>query len=161
MFSCRLKQAGEVGDLFELEELLAGWGGGDHLVLQDPGAVVGDEDGVQAGGEGGVDVGLGRVADHPGGGGVEGVAGDELTVGRGVLFREDLHGREEGAEARALQLVGLLFKIALGDHNAAMSLAELGEGGVDLREEVDLRGGDGVCERDDARVVFWRDGLVA
>ncbi len=144
-----------------LEELLARWGDVDHLVLQDPSAVMGDEDGVQAGGEGGVDVGLGRVADHPGGGGVQGVAGDELAVGGGILFGEHLDGGEERAEARALQLVGLLFKIALGDHDAAMALAELGEGGVDLREEVDLRGGDGVCERDDARVVFWRDGLVA
>ncbi len=59
--------AGEVGEVGEFEEGLAGDAGlVDGLVLEDPGVVVGDEDGVEAGGEGGIDVGAGAVADHPG-----------------------------------------------------------------------------------------------
>ncbi len=146
MFSCRLKYADQFGEFFEFEEVLAGGGGGDDLVFQDPGAVVGDEDGVQAGGEGGVDVGLGGVADHPGGGWVEFVAGDEFAVCGGVLFGEHLDCGEKGTEAGALQLVGLFFQVAFCDHDAAVTPAEFGQGIFDLRQEVDLRGRDGVGE---------------
>jgi len=45
------------------------------FVLKDPGEVVGDKDGVEAGAEGGVDVGAGAVADHPGVAGFAGVVG--------------------------------------------------------------------------------------
>ena len=34
-------------------------------VFEDPGVFVEEEDGVEAGGEGGVDVAFGAVADHP------------------------------------------------------------------------------------------------
>jgi hypothetical protein len=53
--------------------MLAGGGLVDDFVLEDPGEVVGDEDGVEAGSEGWVDVGAGAVADHPGVGGFAGV----------------------------------------------------------------------------------------
>ena len=76
-------------------------GGVDGLVFEDPGEVVGDEDGVEAGGEGGVDVRLGAVADHPGGGGVAGVVIREVTVGLLVLFAENFHVAEERGEAGA------------------------------------------------------------
>ena len=46
----------EVGEGAEFDEALAfGWGI-DDFVFEDPGEVVGDEDGVQAGSQGGVDV---------------------------------------------------------------------------------------------------------
>jgi hypothetical protein len=47
---------GEVGEGGEFEEVLAGRGLIDDLVFEDPGEVVGDEDGVEAGAEGWVDV---------------------------------------------------------------------------------------------------------
>jgi hypothetical protein len=55
--------------------VLADGGLVDDLVFEDPGEVVGDEDGVKAGREGGVDVGAGAVADHPG------IAGFAAVVG--------------------------------------------------------------------------------
>jgi len=57
--------------------VLAGGGLVDYLVLEDPGEVVGDEDGVEAGAEGGVNVGAGTVADHPGAAGFATVVGRE------------------------------------------------------------------------------------
>ncbi len=57
--------------------MLAGGGLVDDFVLEDPGEVVGDEDGVEAGSEGWVDVGAGAVADHPGVAGFAGVVGRE------------------------------------------------------------------------------------
>ena len=57
--------------------MLAGGGLVDYLVLEDPGEVVGDEDGVEAGAEGGVNVGAGTVADHPGAAGFATVVGRE------------------------------------------------------------------------------------
>ena len=56
--------------------MLARGGLVDDLMLEDPGEVVRDEDGVKACGEGGVDVGAGAVADHPG------IAGFAAVVGR-------------------------------------------------------------------------------
>jgi len=73
----------------------------DDLVLEDPGEVVGDEDGVEAGAKSRVDVRAGAVADHPGGAGLAGVVGGESAVSFGVLFVEDLDGGEVWGEARA------------------------------------------------------------
>ena len=66
---------GQVGEGGQFEEVLSGGRLVDNLVLEDPGEVVGDEDGVEAGAEGWVDVGAGAVADHPG------VAGFATVVG--------------------------------------------------------------------------------
>ena len=55
--------------------MLAGGGLIDDLVLEDPSEVVGDKDGVEAGAEGGINVGARAVADHPG------VAGFATVVG--------------------------------------------------------------------------------
>jgi hypothetical protein len=49
----------------------------DNLVLEDPGEVVGDEDGVETRAEGRVNVGAWAVADHPGVAGFAGVVGRE------------------------------------------------------------------------------------
>jgi hypothetical protein len=54
-----LEVAEEVCEGAQFEEMLAGGRGVDGLVFEDPGEVVGDEDGVEAGGQRGVDVGLG------------------------------------------------------------------------------------------------------
>ena len=151
---------GEVGEGGEFEQGLSeGWGV-DDFVFEYPGEVVGEEDGVEAGGEGGVDVRAGRVADHPGVDGVAGVVGEEGSVGLGVLFGEDFDGGEERAEARALQLVDLLVEIALGDEEDAVAGAEVFERSGDAGEEFDLGGGDGFGEGDDAGVFFRGDGGV-
>jgi len=70
-----LEVAGQVGEGGEFEEVLAGGRLVDNFVLEDPGEVVGDEDGVQTGAESGVDVGARAVADHPGVAGFAGVVG--------------------------------------------------------------------------------------
>jgi hypothetical protein len=95
-------------------------------VLEDPGAGVMDEHGVEASGERGVDVGLGAVADHPGGVGREFVFGDDGVVGGGVLLGRNLDGGEVGLDAGALEFVGLLGVVALGDEDEAMARGELG-----------------------------------
>ena len=45
-----------------------------------------DEDGMEPGREGGIDVGLGAVADHPGGAAVTGVMTGDGAIGFVVLF---------------------------------------------------------------------------
>jgi hypothetical protein len=140
--------------------VLAGGGLVDNLVLEDPGEVVGDEDGVEAGAEGRVDVRAGAVADHPGGAGLAAVVGGEGAVGFGVLFVEDFDRGEVGGEAGAVELVGLLLLIALGDEDEAVAGGEVGEGGGDVGEELDLLVGDGLGEAGDALVLGGGDGGV-
>jgi len=62
------------------------------LVFEDPGEVVRDKDGVEAGAERGVDIGFGAIADHPCGQGFAGVVVGEAEVGVVVLFGQDLDG---------------------------------------------------------------------
>ena len=132
----------------------------DDLVLEDPGEVVGDEDGMEAGGESGVDVGARAVADHPGGAGFAAVVGGEREVGFGVLFGEDFDGREVGGETGAAELVRLLIGVALGDQDEAVTGGEVGEGCGDVGQELDLLVGDGLGEADDAFVLFGGEGCV-
>lgn len=70
-----LEVAGEIGEVGQFEELAACGGLVDVFALQRPGEVVRDEDGVEAGGEGWINVGFGAVADHPCGAGFAGVMG--------------------------------------------------------------------------------------
>ena len=78
------------------------WGRGvDGGVFQHPGVFVEEEDGVETGGERGVDVAFGAVADHPTGVRRELVASDDLAIGRGVFLGDDLDGGEVLAQARS------------------------------------------------------------
>ena len=137
-------------------------GGGvvDYLVLEGPGEVVGDEDGVQAGGHGWVDVGAGAVADHPGAVVVEDVVGGEGSVGAFFFLGEDFDCAEVRGEAGAAELVALLGVVALGDEDAAMAFGEGGDGGRDAGEKFDLAVGDGLREADDAVVLLVGEGSV-
>jgi len=126
-------------------------------MFEDPREVVRNEDGVQARGEGGVDVRAGRVADHPRSAGVADVAGDEFAVGVLFLFGEDFNRGEKWLEAGALELVGLLFDVAFGDEDAAVALAEILEGFGDVGQQLDFGHGDGLGEGDDAGVLFGCD----
>ena len=133
----------------------------DDLVLEDPGEVVGDEDGVESCAESGIDVGAGAVADHPGIAGFAAVVGGQGEIGFVMLFGEDLDGREVKGEAGAAELVGLLFGIAFGDHDEAMARGEFGQGGVDVGEEFDLLFGDGLGEGFDAAALLIGKGRVS
>jgi len=149
---------GEVGERGEFEQGLSIAGLIDGFVFKDPGVVVGDEDGVEARGQGGVDVGAGAVADHPGGGGLEAVAVGERVVGVDVLLGEDFDVGEEMGKAGAGELIELLRLVALGDEDEAMARGEVGDGEGDRGEELDLLIGDGLGEADDALVALRGDG---
>ena len=56
------------------------------------------------------------------------VTGSEFAVGRLFLFDQDFDGGEKFAQAGAVELVGLLFEVALGDQDAAVALAEVFKG---------------------------------
>jgi len=88
------------------------------------------------------------------------VVGGDGAVGVGVLFGEDLDGGEVRGEAGAVELVGLLFLIALGDQDETVTGGEVGEGGVDAGEELDLLIGDGLGEAFDAAVLLFGEGNV-
>lgn len=155
-----LEVAGEVGEGGEFEQDLASGGLVDDLMLQHPGEVVGDKDGVQASCEGGVDVGAGAVADHPGAGSFAGVVRGEREVGLGMFFGQDLDGGEVGFEAGAVELVSLLFRIALGDEQDAVAGGEIGEGLGDAGKQLDLLIGDGLGEAEDAGMLLFGEGMV-
>jgi hypothetical protein len=80
------------------------------------------------------------------------VAANDVVVSGGVLFCEDFYGGEEGAEAGANEFGCLLLGVSFCHQDAAMALGELAEGGVDGGEELNLGGGDGLGEGDDAGV---------
>ena len=81
-----LEVEGEVGEGGKLQELLAGGRLIDDLVLENPGEVVGDEDGVKACSEGRIDVGTGAVADHPSVPGFAAVVSGQGKIGFVMLF---------------------------------------------------------------------------
>jgi hypothetical protein len=59
-----------------------------------------------------------------------------------------------------MELAGLLFGVALGDHDEAMAGGEICEGGGDVAEELDLLIGDGPGEAFDAAVLLFGEGDV-
>jgi hypothetical protein len=132
----------------------------DDFVFEDPGEAVGDEDGVEASDEGGVDVRARAIADHPGGAGLAAVVGAQRAVGFVMLFGEDFDCGEVRGQAGAVKLVGLLLGIAFGDHDEAMAGGEFGEGEGNIGQEFDLLIGDGLGEALNALVLFRGDGGV-
>ena len=59
-----------------------------------------------------------------------------------------------------MELVGLLFLIALGNQDETVTGGEVGEGGVDAGAELDLLVGDGLGEAFDAAMLFFGEGDV-
>ena len=155
-----LEVTAQLSERRQFEKMLPGWGLVHDLVLEDPGEVVGDEDRVDASRESWVNVRARAVADHPGVAGLATVVGDQGAVGVVVLFVEDLDGSEVGGEARALELVGLLFGVALSDHDQSVAGGEVGEGRGNVREELDLLVGDGLGEAFDPAVLLGGEGHV-
>lgn len=68
-----LEVASEVGEVGQFKELASSGRVIDVFALERPGEVVRNKDGVEASGEGRIDVGFGTVADHPCGGGLAAV----------------------------------------------------------------------------------------
>jgi hypothetical protein len=151
---------GEIGKGGKFDEVLAGWRLVDDLVLEDPGEVVGDEDGVESRGECGVDIGARAVADHPGGAGFAAVMERERDVGFGVLFREDFDGAEVRGEAGAVELVLLLLGVALGDQDDSVTGGEVGQRTCNVGQELDLLVGDGLGEAGDAFALFGGERFI-
>ncbi len=69
-----------------------------------------------------------------------------------MLFREHLDGCEVRGEAGAMQLVGLLDLVSLGDQDETVARPEFAESGFDLREKLNLLVGDGLGEALDTAV---------
>ena len=151
---------GQVRKVGEFEELAASGRMIDVFAFERPGEVVGNEDGVESGSEGGIDVGLGTIADHPCDAGFATVMRGEAAVGCVVLLRKDLDGAEVRGETGTAQLVGLLGGVALGDEDKAMARGEIGQSFGYLGQEFDLLSGDGLGEADDAVMLFGGDGPV-
>lgn len=145
---------GQIGEAGEFEEGLASGRLVDDIVLEDPGEVVGDKDGVEAGGEGWVDVGAGTVADHPRVTSFAAVMSCQGKIRFVVFFGENLYCAEVGGKAGTLKLVGLFFGIAFGDHDEAVPGGELGERRSHIGQEFNLLVGDGLGEAFDAPAFF-------
>lgn len=75
----------------KFEECLVGWRLVDGLVFKNPGEVVWNEYGMEAGREGGVNVRLGAVANHPGGSGFTAMMIGEETICGFILFRQNFN----------------------------------------------------------------------
>ncbi len=93
----------QIGEARELEEDGTGRWRCDRFVLKYPGGPVGDEDRVEAGGEGGIDIGLWAVADHPGVARVQAVMVDDGAVAGLDFLIEYLDLRKAGAEALSVR----------------------------------------------------------
>ena len=83
------------------------------------------------------------------------------TVGVTVLFCKNFDRGEMGSKAGPLKLVSLLVVVSFSDKDQAMSGGEVGEGGLDGGEKLDLMLGDGLGEAKDALVLFWCDRSVS
>ena len=136
-------------------------GVGDLFVFEVPGAGVGDVDCAEAGGEGGVDVRLRGVADHPAVVGLPLVGGEGGLVGGDVLFLDDVDAPEVGGEAAAVDF-GLLFeRVALGEEDEMVATGEMGEGFGDAVEDVHGVLGKVVADAADAGAVAGGDFAFA
>src|ERR1700722_7007882 len=100
--------------------------GEDGLVLELPGVLMRDVDGVEADLHGGIDVAGRAVSDHPGGVFFVLVFVDEKVVGLGIFFADDFDELEKSLEAGALDFRGLLGGLAFCKENQAVALGEVG-----------------------------------
>ena len=96
-------------------------------MLELPGVLMRDVDGVEADLHGGIDVAARAVADHPGVVFYDFVFVDEKVVGLGIFFADDFDEFEKSLEAGALDFRGLLGGLAFCEENQAVALGEIGE----------------------------------
>ena len=84
----QVREGGEFKQMLSSRRLV------DDLVLEDPGKVVRDEDGIKAGAECGVYVGAWTVADHPRVTALATMIGGKGDIGLAMLFRKHFDGGE-------------------------------------------------------------------
>jgi len=77
-----------------------------------------------------------------------------------VFFGQNLDRGEVGCEAGALELAGLLFRVALGDEDEAMAGGQIGKSWGDIGQELDLLVSDGLGEAFDATMLLFGEGHV-
>jgi len=78
-----------------------------------------------------------------------------------MFFRQNLYRREVRGKSRAMQFVGLLCLVSLGDKDEAMTCGKLAERRRHVGEEFDLVFGDGLSKAFDAVVLFFGHRVVA
>lgn len=132
----------QVCEVGQFEKLPPGGRMVDILALECPGKVVGDEDGIEPCGEGGVNVGFGTVADHPRRAALAAMVGGEAAVSRMMFFGQHFDGAEVRSQTGAAKLVGLFRVVSLGDEDETVARGEFGEGLLDVGKKLDLLGGD-------------------
>ena len=147
----------ECGKLVEYEELAVWSRCTDFFVLQDPGAVMGDEHGVEVCCQGRVDVGPRTVADHPCRLGQQIVAHSNGAVRIRIFFWNDLDSLEESCQARALHFARLFRYGALGHQDESMTQSEVLEGLGNVVHEFHGVLSDDVSEALDSLVHRGRD----
>ncbi len=128
----RLEVAAEFAEGREDDEFADA--GEDGFVLELPGVLMRNVDGVEADFHGGIDVAARAVADHPGVILYDFVFADEEIVGLGIFFADDFDELEKSLEAGALDFGGLFGGLAFGEENEAVALGEIGEGFGDAVE---------------------------
>lgn len=97
----------------------------DFFVLENPGIAVRDEDCVQSRSQGGIDIRLGAIPDHPGGVAIALVSVGDMRVDLGNLFGHDFRRTEIFLHAGAFHLSKLLPMVSLRDEDQAMPLREI------------------------------------
>ena len=120
-----------------------------------------DEDGVQSGCEGGIDVGTRAITNHPRYAGFAAVVVGEREVGFVVLLGQDFDSGEMRGQARATEFVGLLIGGAFGDEDEAVAGGEFGESFGNAGKELNLLVSDCLGEANDAVMLFGGDRGVA
>src|SRR5260370_32523757 len=104
------------------QQLLARWRRVYFLVLENPGRAVRHENGVQSGGQRGIDVGFGAIADHPRGIVLQLKLFDRASIGALLFLSDDFRCGEIFLQSRALDLSGLLGYGTLRHQTPLMSL---------------------------------------
>ena len=143
----------------QIDKLLAGGCGLDGVVFEHPGVRVVDVDGVESGGERGIDIGAGAVADHPGGAARERMARADALIRLGVFLVRDFDGGEVFAQPGSQQLAGLFGRVALGHENEAMAVGKLRQRFLNAGEKLDLLVCNRFSEAHDALAPLRSDGL--
>src|SRR5690242_21884394 len=102
----------EFGEACHFQELSFSWP--EVLVLQRPGALVRYKDRIEAGFQGGIDIGFWAVADHPRLAAIHPALLGQPGVRLGILLFYDGGVAEIYAQARAVDLEFLLFRMTFG-----------------------------------------------
>jgi len=115
-------------------------------MLQHPCLVMWDEDGMQSGGEGWVDVRFWAVADHPRTRGVECIFLNDLPIGRWIFFGDHFTGRKMMLDAATFDLGSLLGVNAFSHDDEMMAGAEIFQGFRHAPDQFDRMFSDGMGE---------------